>query len=252
MKYLVERSGRGSERVVLIHGSLSVGTEAYSEQLTLSDKYTLEVVTRRGYGSTDPVTSVDIDLDAADIVEIIEGGAHLVGTSMGGMVAMKVAGLRPDLVRSLTVIEPPAFSIAADLFEVRHVINAIRVHWANGLSLTAREFLLGFSAALEMNKPLPDPIPAPLAAAVRNLRTEHVWRLDVPIGVIADAAFPKLVVTGGWSAAFDLVCKRLSDLFETECHTLSGAGHNVQKLGPPFNTLLDCHIEIASRRWNGA
>src|SRR3546814_13001552 len=58
---------------------------------------------------------VDILRDAHDVVEVLGDGAHLVGTSMGGMVSMNAAGLRPDLVHSLTVIEPPAFALANDI-----------------------------------------------------------------------------------------------------------------------------------------
>src|SRR3546814_13841386 len=74
---------------------------------------------------------VDILRDAHDVVEVLGDGAHLVGTSMGGMVSMNAAGLRPDLVHSLTVIEPPAFALANDIPAVRRVSSAMEAHWAS-------------------------------------------------------------------------------------------------------------------------
>ena len=109
-------------------------------------------------------------------------------------------------------------------------------------------FVTGFVAALDMEMVVPDPMPDPLAAAAKNLVTERPWKVDVPVGVIADAAFPKLVVTGGWSKAFDAISQRLADLFETKLHVLTGAGHAVQKVGAPFNALLARHVEAATHR----
>lgn len=243
MKYSVERWGSGAERIVFVHGSLGYGAAAFGEQQPLGDRFTLDVVTRRGYGDNPPITAVDVLADAQDVIEILGDGAHLVGTSMGGVVAMNAAGLRPDLIRSLTVIEPPAFALAADLPEVRRVSDAMRRHWRTADPADLHAFVSGFVEALEVGIPIPDPLPAPMAATVRNLVTERPWKVDVPIGAIDDASFPKLVVVGGWSKAFDAIGRRLADLLETDLHVLTGAGHAVQKVGQPFNDLLVRHVE---------
>lgn len=248
MGYAVERWGNGPERLVLVHGSLSVGTGAFSEQEALAKRFTVDVVTRRGYGDTPATDGVDIMRDAHDVIEVLGNGAHLVGTSMGGMVSMNAAGLRPDLVHSLTIIEPPAFAVANDISDVRRVSRAMEAHWANADPADLHGFVTGFVAALEMKMVLPDPLPLPLETAVRNLVTERPWRVDIPVGAIADAPFPKLVVTGGWSGAFDAICGRLADLFDTDLHILTGAGHGVQKLGVPFNSLLARHVEAAAQQ----
>ena len=251
MKFAVERWGEGPERIVLVHGSLGVGAAAFSEQRALADHFTVDVITRRGYGETEPIRQVDIAQDARDVVEVLGDGAHLVGTSMGGIVSMNAAGLRPDLVRSLTLIEPPAFALAADLADVRRVSDAMKRHWQSADGCSEHDFVAGFIAALEMEMALPNPLPPALANAVRNLVTERPWKVDVPIGIVADAAFPKLVVTGGWSSAFDAICRRLADLLETELHVLTGAGHGVQKLGAPFNSLLTRLVEHATSPLDG-
>jgi pimeloyl-ACP methyl ester carboxylesterase len=245
MSYAVEDWGGGDKRIVLVHGSLGVGAAAFGEQRVLGDTFALSVMTRRGYGDTPRIAAVDVLRDAEDVIELLGSGAHLVGTSMGGIVAMNAAGRRPDLVRSLTVIEPPAFALACDVPAVRRVSDALKAHWKLADPKELHAFVVGFVAALEMNMPLPDPLPPPVAAAAVNLVTERPWRVDVPIGAVADASFPKLVVTGGWSEAFDGISQRLADLLGVECHCLPGAGHAVQKVGAPFNDLLRRHIASA-------
>ena len=53
-------------------------------------------------------------------------------------------------------------------------------------------------------------------------------------------------MTGGWSPAFDGISKRLAGLFDAEFHVMEGAGHAVQKLGAPFNQVLDAFMRRAN------
>jgi hypothetical protein len=59
-------------------------------------------------------------------------------------------------------------------------------------------------------------------------------------------AFPKLVVSGGHSPAFDAVCDVLEERLGAERAVLPGAGHSVQRLGTPFNERLTSFVEAAS------
>lgn len=237
--------GQSGSRIIMIHGSLSVGVDAFSEQQALSERFRLEVVIRPGYGPTPSTEAVDIARDAAEIVELLGDGAHLVGTSMGGMVAMRAAGMRPDLVHSLTVIEPPAFPLAFDCPDVKRVSKSLKAHWQVADASDHHSFVTGFLRALEIDQQFPDPLPPSLAIAVRNLVTERPWKIDVPLGAVADGDFPKLVVTGGWSGAFDAIAARLAGLFDTELHFVKGAGHGAQKVKEHFNRLLIDHISTS-------
>src|ERR687887_198110 len=67
---------------------------------------------RRGPPPTPPVERVDFEEQAPLVADLLEDGAHLVAHSYGGVVSLYAAALRPEAVRSLTVIEPPAFGIA--------------------------------------------------------------------------------------------------------------------------------------------
>jgi pimeloyl-ACP methyl ester carboxylesterase len=45
-------------------------------------------------------------------VTLLGEGAQLVGHSYGGLIAMCAAASRPDLVKSLTIVEAPAWAVA--------------------------------------------------------------------------------------------------------------------------------------------
>jgi citrate synthase len=70
----------------------------------------------------------------------------------------------------------------------------------------------------------------------------------VPFDELVPTAFPKLVVSGGHSAAFDAVCDVLEERLGAERAVLPGAGHSVQRLGEPFNELLASFVERAEDR----
>jgi len=53
----------------------------------------------------------DYEVDARDVVDLLAAGAHLVGHSYGAVVAMLAAATRPDLARSLALIEPPPWTV---------------------------------------------------------------------------------------------------------------------------------------------
>ena len=63
-----------------------------------------------GFGRSDPARSYSIPAVAERVIRWIEhsdrGPVHLFGNSLGGAIAVQVAGTRPDLVRTLTLISP--------------------------------------------------------------------------------------------------------------------------------------------------
>lgn len=58
-------------------------------------------------------------LDGALVAELLGDGAHLVGHSFGGCVALAAAAQRPDATLSLTLIEPAMHKLATDNGAVR-------------------------------------------------------------------------------------------------------------------------------------
>jgi pimeloyl-ACP methyl ester carboxylesterase len=90
------------------------GAACLEGQKSLAGGYRLLVVDRRGYGSSPDIDRSDYDVDASDVIELLGEGAHLVGHSYGGVVAMFAAGRRPEAARSLALTEPAAFRIAVE------------------------------------------------------------------------------------------------------------------------------------------
>src|SRR5262249_60113101 len=100
------------EPAVLVQGSFGWGEETFKAQCPLADRYKLLLVDRRGFGDTPPRDErVDFAKDADDVAELLGSSerAHLVGHSYGGVVSLLAAARQPSAVRSLCVIEPPAF-----------------------------------------------------------------------------------------------------------------------------------------------
>ena len=189
---------------------------------------------------------VDFEDEAVWLERYLEPGTHLVGHSYGGVISLFAAAGRPELVRSLTVIEPPAFGVArghaaADAFAA----GALRL-WEEG-PREPEAFLRGFLEAVGTTVPPGTLSPALLQGARTLLVERYPWEADVPLAELAGARFPKLVVSGAHSAAFDAVCDVLERELPAKRAVLPGAGHSVQRLGGPFNALLTAVVEQAER-----
>lgn len=105
--------GTGVETIVFSHGLLFSG-RMFDDQIEhFKDRYRCVAFDHRGQGQS-PVTKDGYDLDtlADDAIKLIEvmelGPCHFAGLSMGGMVGMRVAVKRPDLLKSLILINTSA------------------------------------------------------------------------------------------------------------------------------------------------
>src|SRR5689334_4656686 len=102
---------------ILIHGTFSWAALAFAQQRPLARHRRVLLPDRRGFGGSpdldDGEVTSDYAVDAQDAIALLGAGAHLVGHSYGGTVAMIAAAARPDLVRSLTLIEPCAHGVAS-------------------------------------------------------------------------------------------------------------------------------------------
>jgi len=252
MEIEVNRLGECGATVVLVHGSLNDGSVAFAAQTALAARWRLVIPNRRGYGRNPPIAKVDVEADARDIVELLGAGAHLAGTSMGGIVAGQAAALAPDRVRSLTLIEPPAFANAQDIAAVAATAGKLQRHWQAADRNDVGGFIRGFLAALGIEIALPDPLPENFVIAARNLMTEAPWQTAIPAAAIARAPYPKAVVSGTSCAAFEAICDRLADQLHAIRRTFPGAGHAVQRIGKPFNSFFEQFLRDAEQaRGNG-
>src|SRR4051794_40123937 len=108
----VTRHGDGP-RVVLVHGSVVGAQRTWSHQLALAQRWQLVLPNRPGFAGSAPLARGDFEAEAPLIAELLGDGAHLVGHSYGAVIALYVAALRPQAVRSLTVSEPGCLAAAA-------------------------------------------------------------------------------------------------------------------------------------------
>ncbi len=142
----------------------------------------------------------DYAVDAEDVLDLLGEGAHLVGHSYGGVVALLTATRRPPAIRSLTLIEPAAHRLAADHPVVATALQRMREGLASAPTTVSAETWLRFSTEAVGLPPLA-PTPARLRAAQTASRERPCWEADIPLGPVAAAPWPKLVVTGTWEAA---------------------------------------------------
>jgi pimeloyl-ACP methyl ester carboxylesterase len=109
--YVREASGHG-EPALYVHGLAGAATNWTDLMGELSDVVDGAAIDLPGFGYSPPPLDHDYSLraHARVVVRLIEarrtGPVHLFGNSLGGAVATRVAGRRPDLVRSLTLVSP--------------------------------------------------------------------------------------------------------------------------------------------------
>lgn len=248
MEPSVEVLGSGP-RVVLVHGSVTNGRATWSRQRPLAERFELVIPNRAGFVPNPPVERTDFDVDVPLVHSLLGTGGHLVGHSYGAVVSLLAAQRRPELVRSLTVVEPPALSVARGRPAVEEFVAGMDRHWAES-PRDALAFLRGFLRIVGSHgvERLREPLPEHLERGTRVLMVERLpYEAEFDLDALAAAPFPKLVVSGAHSAALDAVCDVLEERLGAERAVLPGAGHGVQRLGEPFNELLAGFLDRAER-----
>jgi pimeloyl-ACP methyl ester carboxylesterase len=238
----VKRVGQGP-RVVLLHGGVLAGELCWRRQLPLADHFALEIADRAGYGRSQQISpGEDLDADAPLVAALLAGGAHLVGHSSGAVAAMLAASLRPEAVLSLTLCEPVAFQLAPGSAEAQQMARDLEEHLqATG---DGALWLRGFLAIVGRSVAVPDQLPPPLAQGVQAVRAvrRRPWEGELPVEQLAAASFPKLVISGDHSPAFEAVCDALAARLHAQRAHLSGAGHATPETGDAFNRTLTSFI----------
>ena len=105
-----EEHGAAQETIVFSHGLLWSGRMFHDQIAVLKDQYRCITFDFRGQGQSQATQSgYGIESLYADAVELIEvlgcSPCHFVGLSMGGFIGLRVAIRRPELLKSLILIE---------------------------------------------------------------------------------------------------------------------------------------------------
>ena len=109
----VEDSGGGGQTVLFSHGLLYSLRMWDAQIAVLRARFRCVAYDHRGQGESEaPPTGLDMDTLTDDAVALVEsmrlGPVHFVGMSMGGFVGMRLAARRPELVRSLALVDTSA------------------------------------------------------------------------------------------------------------------------------------------------
>lgn len=236
MGLAVEKLGSGPP-VILLHGGLNGPEMAWAAQKPLAERWQLWIVHRAGYGASAKLSPrEDFELDARLLAAMIPDDAHVVGHSSGGLAALYLTAAVPERVRSLTVIEPPAYHLAPEAAQLRARYAAHFADEPEDWLAWLREFF-----AIAHTPAPPDRI---LRSLRDNAKVWHAfatlpWEADLPLDSLATAPSRKLVVSGGYLGPFEAVCDALAVAIRGERAVIAGAGHAVQRTGAPFNARLE-------------
>lgn len=237
VEYLELGSG---EPVVLLHSSGSSGAQwrALAEQL--SERYRVIAPDLYGYGGTAHWPGrgpFHLECEAEIVLALlgrVGERAHVVGHSYGGAVALHVAGLRSDLLRSLTLIEPVAFHLlkgtdAPALAEITAVADSVARAVACG------EYVAGFGRFIDYwsgpqasARISPDKRCA-MAARLPKIALDFHATLNEPTRLddFRLMTVPTLLLRGTSSPLpTRCICEMLARILpEAELKTIGGAGH---------------------------
>lgn len=103
-----ETVGQG-EPLLLLHGLGSRGEDWAAQIACFARRYRVITADMRGHGqSAKPPGPYSVPLMAHDVLDLLDGlgidAAHIIGLSMGGMIAFQMVVDHPDRVRSLVIV----------------------------------------------------------------------------------------------------------------------------------------------------
>jgi pimeloyl-ACP methyl ester carboxylesterase len=205
---------------------------------------------RHGFDAAAEPLESDFAADAAIVLGSLAddrsgaAGGHVVAHSQGAISAMMAAVERPDLVRSLTLVEPACLSLTAELpataahralmqplFDVRHHLSDDDFE---------REFVRrAFAAHAPGRGTAPDTAEA--RSAARRLRLQAPsW--EAPLQIVPGV--PTLVLTGGWEPLYEEIAGYLRET--GALHRVAAGGHRPQD-SPEGDRIIRSFVADASR-----
>jgi pimeloyl-ACP methyl ester carboxylesterase len=100
----------GAEPALYVHGLGGSSLNWTDLAHLLSGRLDGEAIDLPGFGNSRPARTYTVAAMSELVIRWIEvsgrGPVHLFGNSLGGAISVRVAGLRPDLIRTLTLISP--------------------------------------------------------------------------------------------------------------------------------------------------
>jgi len=201
--------------------SVRNGDFAWAAQDELAADFELVVLNRPGFPPNPIEEHIDFEEHGHWVAKRLRPGDHLCGRSYGAVISFFAAALALEL-RSLTVIEPPAFGSQATIPRLAAFTDRQKTYWADGPS-DPRAFLSGFYALAGRHVDLPDRLPPALEQGAQALIVQRgPWEAQPPLSTLAASPYPKLVVSGGWSPIFETVCDVVEERLGAERRVYHG------------------------------
>ena len=252
--YLEQGSGAP---VVLLHSSASSAAQwrALMHQLM---QHRVIAPDLYGYGATSPWAgrgAFRLEHEA-EIVLSLAGRCgepiHLVGHSFGGAVALHVARTRPDLLASLTVIEPVAFHLLKG-FDQDALAEITAVAAGVGKAIASGDYYGGIAGFVDYwSGPgawsgVPEERRANLASRLVKVALDFEATLNEPAALedFAAMTLPTLLVQGTVSPRpTRRICELLAGVLpDAQLVTIEGAGHMAPLTHrDAVNTLIAEHL----------
>lgn len=243
----VER-GKGDTPIICMHG-IGGNVDSFSPQLSgLSDRHRVIAWNMPGFGGSDPLIDTAFPALAAKLRDFLQAlgirRAHLVGQSIGGMVAMEMASLHPEFVETLVLIgTTSAFGGPDDSFKDKFVAARLK-------PLDAGEKIADLAVKFvpEIVGPIatPDVIEAAIAsmAAVPEATYRDIIQCLVTFNRRSDIAgfqMPCCLIAGevDQNAPARTMAKMAGKIPGAQFHEIKGAGHLVNlEAGRATNAIM--------------
>jgi pimeloyl-ACP methyl ester carboxylesterase len=237
--YDVEGEG---DPVVLVHGSwIDRNTWAFVAP-ALTGSFRVVTYDRRGHGESvpEPEGSTVHD-DVADLAALITAldlaPAHLVGTSMGSCIALRLAASHPELVARMVCHEPPLRTLLKADPETRPIVedeerklDVVRERLEQGDHVGAAEYFVddvafGPGTWAQLPPPLPDVTVHHAPTFLGELLDQDAFRAEPEL--LERATAPVLLTNGEQSPPlFAAVLERVVRLVpDGRVQVIPGAGH---------------------------
>lgn len=190
-------------RIVFVHGMDGYGAAAWPAQHRLAGNYDCLFLKRTGFDAVEPPLATDFAADAGIVIDALGRGGHVVAHGQGAVAAMMAAVERPDLVRSLTLVEPLLPSLTAELPATAAYAKRVDELFARAAERGDAEFLLEFNTLLAVTTPGAHESTARRAARARL----QLPSTSAPLHIIPGVA--TMVLTGGWEPLYEEVATYL-------------------------------------------
>jgi pimeloyl-ACP methyl ester carboxylesterase len=241
--------------IVLVHGDFGDGFESWGSACELIGRRRRTVVIDRpGFGEDLPADArFSIAGEACALLDVATDlgipSFHLVGHSYGGLIALEMALMRPALVRSLHLIEPPLLDLLPEKPLVQEMDRRVRWivehHAEIGDEAATEAFfaMIGAERTVERLRGTPD-WDRLCAYATRFARGEPAGSYPGTSLARLARTVPVGLYTGGRShPALRLIARELSDRLDgARLLDVPEAGHAVQMAKEVF---VDALLELA-------